>query len=141
VIDAFIDTNVLLYAASSDPGEATKMQKARDLLAGVRFGISVQVLQEFYVNSVGKLAPSIPESNLHTVLAMLRRRPITPLTAELFDTAVGLKHRYQISYWDAAIIAAAKELGAKSIYSEDLAHGQEYDGIKVMNPFLPQRVN
>ena len=134
--DAFIDTNVLLYAASDVASELSKKQQAQDLLNGVRFGISVQVLQEFYVNAVGKLAPSIPESNLDAVLAMLRRRPIAAITPALFDVAVELKHRYQISYWDAAIIAAAKELGAKTIYSEDLAHGQSYDGIQVVNPFI-----
>ena len=49
-----------------------------------------------------------------------------------------LKNRHQISYWDAAIIAAAKELGATIIYSEDLAHGHSYEDIKVINPFLAQ---
>jgi predicted nucleic acid-binding protein len=136
VIDAFIDTNVLLYAASDAPSEVLKKQQAQFLLTGTRFGISVQVLQEFYVNAIGKLAPSISSANLDNVLAMLRRRPMTAITPALFDSAVDIKRRYQISYWDAAIVAAAKELGAKIIYSEDLAHGQTYDGIRVMNPFL-----
>jgi predicted nucleic acid-binding protein len=136
VTDAFIDTNVLLYAASDVASDLPRKQQAQALLNRAQFGISVQVLQEFYVNAVGKLAPSIPESNLHAVLAMLRRRPITAITPTLFDEAVELKRRYQISYWDAAIIAAAKELGAKTIYSEDLAHGQSYDGIQVVNPFV-----
>jgi predicted nucleic acid-binding protein len=141
VTDAFIDTNVLLYAASDLASDQPKKQKAQALLNRVQFGISVQVLQEFYVNAVGKLAANIPESNLHTVLAMLRRRPIVELTTVLFDAAVEIKRRYQISYWDAAIVAAAKELGAKTVYSEDLAHGQTYDGVQVVNPFIAASVS
>ena len=64
------------------------------------------------------------------------RLPVVPVTLELFRRACRSSGRYQISYWDAAIISAAKELGATTVYSEDLAHGQEYDGVRVINPFL-----
>ena len=136
VIDVFIDTKVLLYAASGDPLETDKAQKARALLRGIPFGISVQVLQEFYVNATGKLAKTIPGEALQQVLRLMREQPIAALTPELFDAALKLQQRYQISYWDAAIVAAAKEMGAKTIYSEDLAHGQIYDGIQVLDPFV-----
>jgi predicted nucleic acid-binding protein len=126
---------VLLYAASGDPKEAAKARKARELLRSVRFGLSVQVLQEFYVNATGKLATKIPEEQLQNVLAQLRRQTVAPVTMEMFDAAVDISRRFQISYWDAAIVAAATQLGAKTIYSEDLADGQEFDGIKVVNPF------
>jgi predicted nucleic acid-binding protein len=46
-----------------------------------------------------------------------------------------LKDRFQISYWDAAIVAAAKRLGATTLYSEDLADGQVFEGVQVVNPF------
>ena len=134
-VDAFIDTNILLYAASQDPAEATKARIARALLENLDFGVSVQVLQEFYVNASGKLAKGIPPGQLAEVIRLLREQPVAPLSLELFDAAVSLSRRYQISYWDAAITAGAKELGAATIYSEDLGHGQSYDGVKVLNPF------
>ena len=134
--DAFIDTNVLLYAASSAPEEAAKADIAAALLETLDFGVSVQVLQEFYVNATGKLARHIPIEKVERILLHLREQPVAALTTQLFNAAVDLKHRYRISYWDAAIIAAAKELGAKTIYSEDLAHGQSYDGVQVVNPFV-----
>ncbi len=138
MIDAFIDTNVLLYAASEDPAEEPKATVARTLLETLDFGVSVQVLQEFYVNATGKLVKTIPEQKLQKVLRLLREQPVLPVTRELFESAVEVKNRHQISYWDAAIIAAAKELGATIIYSEDLTHGHSYEGIKVNNPFLAQ---
>ena len=141
MIDAFIDTNVLLYAASAKPEEAAKSETARNTILTVRFGISTQVLQEFYVNATDKLASSIPEENLRTILALLKGRPIAPVTIDLFEEAVDIKQRYQISYWDAAIVAAAKQLGARVIFTEDLANAQQYDGVKVINPFLPAPTN
>ena len=52
-------------------------------------------------------------------------------------SALEIRDRFQVSYWDAAIIAATRELGCRTIYTEDLSHGQDYDGVKVVNPFLP----
>jgi predicted nucleic acid-binding protein len=132
----FIDTNIFLYAASEDPTEAAKAKIACDLIEREQFGISLQVIQEFYVNAVGKLARKIPPHKLLKILAQPKQQEIAPLSVEFFDAAVALRDRYQLSYWDAAIIAAAKELGARTVYSEDLAHGQVYDGITVVNPFL-----
>ena len=62
--------------------------------------------------------------------------PKEPQLYDLVLQAVEAKARHQISYWDAAIITAAQQLGCKTVYSEDLNHGQEYDGVRVMNPFL-----
>lgn len=134
--DVFIDTNILLYAASSAPDEAHKTIIARNLLETTQFGISLQVIHEFYVNATGKLAKTIPEQKVTAVLALLRLQPVVPMTWELFEVSRMIRTRYQISFWDAAIIAAAKELGATTIFSEDLNHGQEYDGVKVTNPFI-----
>ena len=68
-------------------------------------------------------------------LAPLMRLPIQPVTQELFATAAGMADRFRISYWDAAILAAAKTLGCDAVYSEDLSHQQDYDGLRVINPF------
>lgn len=67
----------------------------------------------------------------------LLRRPTVSIDAALLIEALRVKHRFQLSYWDAAIIAAANNLGASVLYSEDLNHGQDYGGVKVINPFLP----
>jgi predicted nucleic acid-binding protein len=134
--DVFIDTNILLYAASSAPHEAGKAEIARKLLVEMRFGSSIQVIQEFYVNATGKLARHIPGEKVAEVLALLKIQPVVPLTWDLFEAAWKIRTRYQISYWDAAIVAAAKEIGAAIVYSEDLAHGQVYDGVRVVNPFV-----
>jgi predicted nucleic acid-binding protein len=61
--------------------------------------------------------------------------PTAPLDLSTIRKAVNLCQRFQISYWDAAIIAAAHELGCRTIFSEDLSHGQNYDGVTVLNPF------
>jgi predicted nucleic acid-binding protein len=62
--------------------------------------------------------------------------PVASLDAETFVRALELIRRYQISNWDAAILVAAKQLGCVVVYSEDLNHGQDYDGVRVINPFL-----
>lgn len=128
----FVDTNVLLYALSDRASERTKRRRARALLSSVPFGLSVQVLQEFYVNA--RKGGAEPDT-LDAILTQLRRVPVVESSLSLFDSAVGLHRRYGISYWDAAIVAAAQELGAETLYSEDLSHGQRYGAVRVVNPF------
>jgi predicted nucleic acid-binding protein len=60
---------------------------------------------------------------------------VVALDYELFEEATGIQQRFQISYWDAAIVAAAKRLNCGALYSEDLSDGQSYDGVRVVNPF------
>jgi predicted nucleic acid-binding protein len=69
------------------------------------------------------------------LLQSLVRIPVCSITRELVMTAVDIRHRFQISYWDAAIIAAARQMGCQAMYSEDLNPGQIYDGVTVVNPF------
>jgi predicted nucleic acid-binding protein len=134
--DAFVDTNVLLYSVSADPAEAGKRATARKLLAGTGWGLSVQVLQEFYVNVVRPPVCAMSHADAVTAIRELLRRPTVPTDAALVLEALRLSERYQISYWDAAIVAAARTLGAGTLYSEDLSHDQDYDGVRVVNPFL-----
>ncbi len=136
--DAFIDTNVLLYAVSTDKGEQRERRVARRLLEADNWGISVQVLQEFYVNATGKLAQRLPEEEAMRFLAHLMRHPVVNLTPDIFLRGVELKNRYRISYWDGAIIAAALTLGCHTLYTQDLNHGQDYDGLHAIDPFLQQ---
>jgi predicted nucleic acid-binding protein len=133
--ESFVDTNILLYAASTDPGEADKRTKAREILAGADWGLSVQVLQELYVNLIRPSRRAMSHEHAVALIRQLMRRPLVATDSGLLLDALGLKQRFQLSYWDAAIIAAAKALGASVLYSEDLNHGQDYGGVRVENPF------
>ncbi len=132
----FIDTNVLLYSVSTDESEAGKRAQARQVLTGSGWGLSVQVLQEFYVNVVRPPRCAMTHLEAVATISELLRRPTIPTDKALLLEALRLKDRFQISYWDAAIVAAARTLGAGVLYSEDLNHGQDYDGVRVVNPFL-----
>lgn len=131
----FIDTNVLLYAVSNSPAEAAKKEKALQLLEREEFGVSMQVVQEFYANATNLVKGCISSEEAMAFIDRLVQLPVLPVTFPLFRNAVLLQRRYQISYWDGAILAAAKTLGAATLYTEDLSHGQVYDGVKVLNPF------
>jgi len=131
----FVDTNILLYAASKAVEDQSKRQAARDLLQRSDIALSAQVLQEFYAVAVTRHRLEITEGEALVVLQSLVSYPTCPITRELVMEAVALRQRYQISYWDAAIIAAAKAMGCGTVYSENLNHGQTYDGVTVVNPF------
>jgi len=134
--DALLDTNVLLYAISKVPAEAAKAQAANHLIATVDFGLSVQVCQEFYVAATLKIAQRITSAEAVRFLRLFAQRPLVKLTSELMFRAVDLHQQHRISYWDAAVIAAAEELGSSTVYTEDLNHGQKFGSITVVNPFL-----
>ncbi|MDR3456425.1 MAG: PIN domain-containing protein [Verrucomicrobiae bacterium] len=134
-IPAFVDTNVLLYAASTNLVEADKRNAARAVLAGGDYGFSVQVAQEFFVNATGKLKPPLSSDDAPKFLREISHGEVVGLDFAMFQEAVRLGERFQISYWDATIIAAAKRLGAATLYSEDLSDGQSFDGVQVVNPF------
>lgn len=133
----FVDTNVLLYAVSIVPQEAAKAERARALLDESDLALSVQVLQEFYVQATRLTRPNrlTHEEAANFVTAMLRFR-VEELTARVLQSALAIKARYALSYWDSAILAAALAAGCTQLHSEDLAHGRDYDGVRVVNPFL-----
>ncbi len=134
-VEAFLDTNILLYAASNTPAERSFAKQALELVIGMHFGTSIQVIQEFHVNATGKLKKNISHDKIAVIVDLLAVRPMVIMTLSLFRRAVRISERFQIGYWDAAIVAAAQELGATTLYSEDLNHGQDYEGLKVINPF------
>lgn len=126
---------MLVYALPRRPEEPAKQARARELIATTQFGLSFQVFQEVFVAATRKLAaPLAPEAALRFLLPFLEF-PFVTGTPSLFQEAARLSVRFQIHYYDAAILAAAKELGAPVVYSEDMAHGQDYAGVKVVNPF------
>ncbi len=134
-VEAMFDSNVLVYALPIEPEEPAKQDRARELIATREFGLSFQVFQEVFVAATRKLAvPLAPEAVLRFLQPFLEF-PFVDGTEARFQDAARLSIQFQVHYYDAAILAAAKELGAAILYSEDLSDGQDYDGVKVVNPF------
>ncbi|HWE92403.1 MAG TPA: PIN domain-containing protein [Tepidisphaeraceae bacterium] len=134
--DVFLDTNILLYSIDEDPASLTKRQRAQELMLSERWGWSIQVAAEFFVNATSpkrpfRLAATTAAALVEGWLAL----PTLDVTPALFRAAVAVQQRHQLSYWDAAIVAAAKEMRCDRVYSEDLNAGQNYDGVTVVNPF------
>jgi predicted nucleic acid-binding protein len=132
-----LDTNVLLYAFSKVPRDAAKARIARQWIAREDWGVTVQVLQEFYVNAVRTPHELGHEEALAMIAEIADSRPVGVIDLPLMRHALQVKSRYGIAYWDAAVIAGARRLGASVLVSEDLAHGQDYAGVRVLNPFSP----
>lgn len=132
----FVDTNVLLYSISTVPTEAVKSAKAQAELSNRDLALSVQVLQEFYVQATRKSRPDpLTHDEALAFIRGWRRFPTQDITLPLLDDALAIKARYQLSYWDAAIIAAARAGNCTEVLSEDMNDGQDYAGVKVVNPF------
>ncbi len=135
-VDCFLDTNILVYALSSAEGDAPKRMKALDLVQQSDFGLSAQVLQEFYVTVTRKIRTPLAPDLAVALMDEYRQFPMVPTDYPLIVSAVELSLRYGISYWDAAIVAAAEVLEASTLYTEDLHHGQRYGRVLAVNPFL-----
>ncbi|BBX73564.1 hypothetical protein BST45_03800 [Mycobacterium shinjukuense] len=136
----FVDTNVLLYAISGDPEERDKARRANEILAARDLAVSVQVLQEFYVQATRRSRPD-PISHEHAadLVESFMRFPVAPITAELMLAAMTTCRRFFLSYWDAAVLEAARALGCDVVLSEDLTDGEDYAGVRVENPFRGSR--
>ncbi len=132
----FLDTNILLYSISRDPGETRKRERAITLLDEDDGALSVQVLQEFYVQAT---RASRPDPISHPVAAGLihtwLRFAVQDITASILIQALDIKAKHGFSYWDSAIIAAARALGCRQLYSEDMTHGRDVEGVVILDPF------
>jgi predicted nucleic acid-binding protein len=133
----FIDTNILLYAHDTSAG--FKHERARALLEQLwesRDGcLSIQILQEFFVNVTRKIPRPLEPTVAKEIIADLSRWHTHVPAADDVLGAIGLHQRTGISFWDAMMVRSATEIGCKVIYSEDLNHGQLYDGVPVEDPF------
>jgi len=132
----FIDTNILLYSISRDPAEASKRDIAIALLDAENIALSVQVLQEFYVQAT---RATRPDALAHEIAVGLVRTwlrfKVQETTLPVMINALEIKVRYGLSYWDAAIVAAARALGCRELLSEEMTHGREVEGVTINNPF------
>jgi predicted nucleic acid-binding protein len=130
-----LDTNVFIYALSRAPDHAAKAAAARSWLARADWGVSTQVLMELYANLRQPRHGLAPTAAQDIVEAIAADRPVQAVDRQLVLDALGLRHRAMLSHWDAAILCAAQRLGAHTVVSEDLEHGRDYGGVKVLNPF------
>jgi predicted nucleic acid-binding protein len=132
--DVFVDANILVYAHDSDAG--SKHQTARRLVAELWHAenmpwLSVQVLQEFFVNLHRKGVP-LPEARGATM--DYARWRVIENTVALLNRGVSEMERWQLSFWDGLVLAAARQAGVSTLWTEDLNEGQDYGGIRVVNP-------
>ena len=132
----FLDTNILLYSISRDPSEVAKRDRAVTLIDAGGNALSVQVLQEFYVRAT---RPTRSDALPHEIAAGLIRTwlrfKVQEISVSIMTGALEIKTTHGLSYWDSAIIAAARALGCRELYSEDFTHGREIEGIVIINPF------
>lgn len=134
---SFFDTNVFLYVVSAAAEDAEKREKAIALIRDHDFAISVQVMQEFADAALRKKRLGVTAAEVREMLEeFVASYPVLSPTPNLVFRALDLSTRFQIRYYDAAILAAAQELGCQTLYSEDFNHGQTYDTVQVLNPFL-----
>jgi len=130
-----LDTNVLVYAFSSAGRDAAKARVAREWINREDWGVTVQVLQEFYVNAIRVPHQLGHDEAVALIEEIASSRPVIGSDLALMRLALQIKRRYGIAYWDAAVIAGARRMGAAVLVSEDLSHGQDYGGVRVLNPF------
>lgn len=132
----FVDTNVLLYTVSRAPEERGKAAIAREILRRRDLVLSVQVLQEFYVQATRESRPDrLRHYQAVRLVESFCRYPVQELTLSIVRAAFATRSRWRLSYWDAAILEAARASGCEVVLSEDLADEEEYDGVRVENPF------
>lgn len=135
--NVFVDTNVLLYSRDSSEPEKQPLASTRlDELWEDRTGrLSVQVLNEYFVNATRKLDPGLsPEEAWEDIEALSAWEPLK-LDMAILSRAFAVQQRYRLSWWDSLIVAAAEASGCSRILSEDLSDGASYFGIVVENPF------
>ena len=133
----FVDTNVLIYAhdQSAGPRHEQAKQLLQELWESRNGCLSVQVLQEFYVNVTQKVPkPLAPEATAQIIADLSTWQVHQPGAKDVLD-AITLQGRYQLSFWDAMIVASAMALGCEILWSEDLNPGQNFATVAVRNPF------
>ena len=133
----FLDTSILVCAY--DSSEPEKQKKAQALLSqGIEREnavLSAQVLGEFFVVVTRRIQTPLAAEQAEQLLNLFGVLSVVEVDLKLVQRAVSTHSEWQISYWDALIVAAAERAGCQRILSEDLNAGQMYHGVKVENPF------
>jgi predicted nucleic acid-binding protein len=134
----FVDTNILIYAHDRSAG--VKHQRARHAIESLwttgQGVLSTQILQELCISLRRKLAHPLPVDEVRRLIQDYLSWEIVVNSPEAVLQALEIEVRYKISFWDALVLQAAEQSGAAILYSEDLAAGQNYGPVQVMNPLL-----
>lgn len=133
----FVDTNILVYAHDVDAGEkrrtaAARLERLWDEQAGT---LSVQVLQEFFVNATRKIAEPVATAQAREVLRLYRAWVRQDTSVDTVLRATEIAELARLSFWDSLIVAAAEEAGCEELLSEGMGHGQQVAGLRIVNPF------
>ncbi len=136
----FVDTNVLIYAHDVDAGKKHEIAQAllRDLWGERTGALSVQVLQEFYVNVTRKIVRPLKKDMARLVVNNYAIWSAETTPAEI-AMAFRIEDESRIGFWDALIVSCASKIGASRILSEDLNPRQRIAGILIENPFAAIR--
>ena len=136
IVSHFLDTNILLYSISQNPAESLKRDRAIALLDDDSGALSIQVLQEFYVQATRtSRADAVSHELAAGLIEAWSRFRIQDMTLPILHTALRIRKAHGFSFWDSAIVAAALALGCDRVYTEDLTHGQMVDGLAIVDPF------
>lgn len=135
-VECLLDANIFVYAVDSTPANSSKKAAALKLIEKSDFGLSAQIMQEFYVTVTRKFQKPLSPDKAILFLEQFNAFPVIPTDYDLITEGIRNSVKYKISYWDGAVLAAAERLKARILYSEDLNHGQIYETVKVINPFL-----
>jgi len=132
----FLDTNILLYSISRNPAESLKRDRAVALLDDDSGALSIQVLQEFYVQATrSSRADALSHELAVGLIEAWSRFRIQDMTLPILRAALRIRQARGFSFWDSAIIAAALALGCDRVYTEDLTDGQMIEGLTIVDPF------
>jgi predicted nucleic acid-binding protein len=128
----FLDTNVLLYSISTAPEERAKQRRALALLDQDEIGLSVQVLQEFYVQATQPNRPDpLPHDTAAGLITAWTRFRVQPNNLQILAAALQIKTAHGLSYWDSAIVAAAQALGCEMLFTEDLQDRRQVGAVTI----------
>jgi predicted nucleic acid-binding protein len=133
-IECFLDSNILLYAASERSRDPRRFDIAIELVLGTLYGVTGQTLAEFA--NVSRRKQLLEDAEVDRWLAFLGAFPFVPVDYDYVAAGLAMARRYRLKYYDAALLAAAERLGAQVFYTEDLNHGQVYGSVRAVNPFL-----
>ena len=136
IVMRFVDTNILLYAISTARDERVKHERALAILDDNDLALSVQVLQEFYVQATrSEKSNYVTHEQVVALIESWLRFRIQETSVALVQNALSARSRWNISYWDAAIVEAARMAGCNILLSEDFHDGMDFAGVRILNPF------
>lgn len=134
---SFVDTNILIYAEDRDAKGKHEIARALivDLWESREGVVSVQVLQEFYVNVTKKLKKPLGVAKAKEIIEEYLAWTVVDNTGRMVLDAIDLQRKAQLSFWDSLIVQAAIQSGCERLYSEDMSAGQRFGSVTIVNPF------